>query len=163
MEQYLKLSWPGRYLFGFRQLRLDFFNRTKRVDSTSALSGYASRQYEEFVDPVLDVSKSGRPIPEGIYTIGEPEYTEQSWGPGLGHIWIALEPLAEYQVNNRSAFGIHNDANREWSRGSAGCVVTWSDPDIERIAKWCEQTARPTHLVVDWGLGFLSRKGYNLA
>jgi hypothetical protein len=160
MSVHLYLTWPGTYLDGFKRLQLDLMNGKARVDRVPALSGFANCQMENFIHPSLDESGSGRPISEGVYRIGIPEYNPHSWGDGLGYWWSDLVVQPEFRVNTRSAFGIHDDFNRSYAKGSAGCVVTYSTNDFQRILKWLQFRSRPTTLVVDWKLGFLGQKGY---
>lgn len=160
MSVYLKLTWPGDYRSGFKCLQLDLMNKNQRVDRVTALSGFANVQYENFIQPKFDESGSGRPIPEGIYRIGRPEYNPESWGSGLGYWWSDLIALPEFRLNNRGAFGIHDDFNRAYAKGSAGCVVTYTSEDFARVVKWLNMRARPTELVVDWKLGVLALQGH---
>jgi hypothetical protein len=83
-----------------------------------------------------------------------------SWGEGLGRFWVGLEP--RYAANDRSAIGIHDDANREYSRGSAGCICPFSPSGIERIVGWFKQSQPPKYLIVDHGFGYLAQMGFKL-
>jgi hypothetical protein len=146
--------------WGFRQYSLALLNSGKPVDRLTVISGSSDRQYERFISPRRDFSGSNRPIPEGIYQLGPVE--RGWWGNAIGEVWIGLEPTPSSKVNDRSAFGIHTDYNRNISgyRGSAGCICPYDDVGIERIAKWCNEDARPQRLVVDYGIGFLAEIGY---
>jgi len=146
--------------WGFRQFDLTLSNNGKAVDRLTVISGGGATQYERFCLPTNDWSGSMRPVPEGIYRIGPVE--RGWWGSAIGEIWIGIEPTKESQVHNRSAIGIHADYNRNVPgyEGSAGCVCTYDQSGIERIASWCEAKARPERLIVDYGLGFLASIGY---
>ena len=160
MSVHLYLTWPGNYQQEFKCLQLDLMNGKTRVDRVNAISGFASRQHENFIHPANDESGSGRAIPEGVYRLGVPEYNPQSWGDGLGYWWTDIIAQPEFRLNSRGAFGLHDDFNRTYAMGSAGCVVTYTTADFQRVLKWLQMRARPTTLVVDWKLGVLGLKGY---
>lgn len=147
----LVLTYVGKLdQFGFKQLLLRFVNNGKTIDKLSVVSGGKDMQKEAFVHPKNDYSGSYKPIPEGVYTIGklikmsEPE-------KGVGYNKIPLDVIPAFKLNNRSEILFHDDFNRQVARGSAGCVVTYNDVDMQRIIKWVTAQTRPTHLVVDWG------------
>lgn len=144
----------------FRQFDLALTNNGKAVDRVTVISGGGAAQYERFVYPTKDYSGSFRPVPEGIYLIGKPEHGW--WGEAIGEIWIGLEAIKSSKVNDRENIGMHCDYNRRIPgyMGSAGCVCTYDNAGIERIAQWCEAQHPPEHLVVDYGLGFLASIGY---
>lgn len=128
------------------------------VDQLTILSGAPGGQ---IVHPEDDYSGSGNPIPEGIYHLGPVE--RGWWGSAIGSIWISNEVKADYKANNRSAIGMHQDANRNipgW-QGSAGCPATYDEAGIERIALWRNSVNAPEHLIVDYGFGFLKSRGYH--
>lgn len=142
-----------------RRYWLQLRNHGKPVDAVAVNTGAPGH---EPVLPANDWAGSLRPIPEGVYRIGPIERAKYgSWGPGLGQYWVDLIGLPAYRVNNRGAFGIHLDASRANSPGSAGCVVTETDAQLERILGWLRQNARPEVLVVDYGFGFLKERGYS--
>lgn len=154
------LLYPQTYYkSGFRVFSLDLYNdEGKKADSVAVLSGAASTQYSPFVRPERDYSGSNRCLPEGVYKLGplEDAGANASWGEGLGRWWVSVD--AVYPVNSRSAFGIHDDANRAYSMGSAGCVCPWNSDGLARIVGWFKQQARPAELVCDLGTGWLAER-----
>ena len=162
----LELNWTGQYdSRGFRIFQLALSNAGEIVDSISVLSGAGYTQQESFIRPENDWSGSGRCLPEGIYAIGPVEDSQlirstTSWGEGLGRYWMSLDILPQYQANNRSAFGIHADANAAYSPGSAGCVCPLEPDGLQRILGWMNAKARPIQLVSNLETGFLQERGY---
>jgi hypothetical protein len=160
---FLQMKGTGRYHLGFRVFELALMNGSKKVDAVSCLSGYAGRQYTAIPHPTSDYSRSGNPCPENVYDFPnglEDAGRGDSWGEGLGRFWVGLEP--RYAANDRSAIGIHDDANREYSRGSAGCICPFSPSGIERIVGWFKQSQPPKYLIVDHGFGYLAQMGFKL-
>ena len=100
------------------------------------------------------------PIEEGEWTLGSLEWAgapgnlNASWGPGLGPTWVSIERGPNNQ-SRRADFGIHLDANRSTSPGSAGCVVAKNLEDLQHIIRWFEDTqyGAPNRLIVNWKLG----------
>lgn len=157
---YLLMKPANRYHMGFRVFNLHLMNGDKPVDCVACLSGYASRQYTPIPYPTDDYSRSGNPCPENVYDFPnglEDSGKGTSWGEGLGRFWVGLEP--RFAANDRQAIGIHDDANREYSRGSAGCVCPFSPEGIQRIVGWFKQKSPPQYLIVDHGFGYLVGKG----
>ena len=163
----LELNWTGQYnAQGFRIFQLALNNSGQIVDSISVLSGAGYTQQDPFIRPEEDWSGSGRCLPEGIYAIGPVEDSQlirstASWGEGLGQYWMSLDILPQYQANNRSAFGIHADANASYSPGSAGCICPLESDGIQRILSWMNAKARPIQLVSNLETGFLQERGYH--
>lgn len=160
---YLRLSWTEKYhSSGFRIFSLDLMNKGKAVDKVAVLSGAGVTQQEAFCHPADDYSGSLRCLPEGIYAIGEPadSLTEGRlvWDDAVGRWWASIDAVDSSQVNNRSAFGFHIDANASYSKGSAGCVCPFDDKKIETIMGWLRQKAKPTELVCDLGMRFIPEK-----
>jgi hypothetical protein len=141
-------------------------NGDRIVDQMSVLSGAGVTQDEGFVRPEDDYSGSLRCLPEGIYDLGAVEDSRseglESWGEGLGRWAIALNVIPSHAVNNRSAFYIHDDANRSYAKGSAGCICPFRLEDMNRIVAWMSAQAAPKQLVCDLGTGFLGKKGGEL-
>jgi hypothetical protein len=155
----LSMTWTGKYhATGFRIFRLAVVQDDATLDQIPVLSGAACTQYESFVHPAEDYSGSLRCLPEGIYSVGIVEDSRSeglnSWGEGLGRWAIALNVIAKHQVNNRSAFYIHDDANRSYSMGSAGCICPFESEDLGKILTWME-VYNPLELICDLGTGLL--------
>ena len=92
-----------------------------------------------------DYPGSLRPLPPGRYRVGPVEVAPSgTWGEGLGRIWIGLTPLNP--PNARSGFGIHLDANYDRAPGSAGCIVTRQEAELQRIVGWLKMAGRPDFL-----------------
>jgi GH24 family phage-related lysozyme (muramidase) len=89
------------------------------------------------------------PLPSGTYSLGAIEFAgnrddySASWGPGLGPVWVALEP--DFSTS-RSAIGLHLDAG---AYGTAGCVGTRSVSDLKAIVD-AMRKMKPSKLVVAW-------------
>lgn len=156
---YLKLTRTRQLnAEGLEWLNLDLMSHDKRCDRVLVYSGQAYAQ--NFNRPENDYSGSMNPIPEGVYQIGEMEYAPDTWGEGLGQRYAPLDIIPQYRANNRSAIGLHLDANRSYSPGSAGCVVTPDNMTLDRVISWLDQKSKPRRLVVDYELGFLKERGY---
>jgi len=153
---FLRLTWTGGYdANGFKKLKLELLESNNLKAECFVYSGAPRRQVEPFIYPANDWSGSGRPIPEGVYKIGEPEVGD--FGDAIGHFWASLEVLPQARSNDRGSFGIHEDANFATSPGSAGCC-SMLKPELERVIYWLK-TFKPTYLYVDYNLGFLKKVG----
>lgn len=159
-KPYLLHTFTGKYdQFGFKCFLLEFINNGKAVDRLHVISGSPSAQRRQLPHPKDDYSKSGNPLPEGIYKVGE---IIQMSNPekGVGLIKIPLDVLSDFRINNRSEFLIHEDFLRSCGAalGSMGCIVTYTKMDMDRIVSWCSQKARPQVLIADYGKGLLKAK-----
>lgn len=156
MKSFLRLT-PGAVENGLITFRLALWvagtERAHWPVNSGARGAQALRTYR---DPQ---SRPGNlePIPEAEYGLGSIEWAggagnwSTSWGPGLGPVWISIFDPG----GGRGEFGIHLDANRESSPGSAGCVVFATRARMETfLAAFAE--FRPAELVVDYGLGTVS-------
>ena len=159
-KPYLLHTFTGKYdQFGFKCFLLELINSGKAVDRLHVISGSPAAQRRPLPHPKDDYSKSGNPLPEGIYKVGEiirlcnPE-------KGVGCIKIPLDVLPEFRVNNRSEFLLHEDFLRSYggALGSLGCIVTYTKTDMDRIVSWCSQKARPQVLIADYSKGLLASK-----
>lgn len=133
---------------GLIRFHLWLVNGDRRVDKVNVYSGAPSAQVLN--SGASDYSGSLRPIPPGKYALGSIDYNPQGWGPALGNYWIDLIPFPETQTYGRSGFGIHLDANYHTpnGRGSAGCIVTRYQRDLDRILGWLRSYSRPEYLLV---------------
>lgn len=107
--------------------------------------------------PPKDYTGSNAPIYEGVFALGSVE--RGYWGEAIGGIWISIDPTAPYRVNSRTAIGLHEDANRAWRPGSAGCICPLNSGDTEYIASIVEKLGI-TELVVNHGQGWLAERGW---
>lgn len=157
-KPYLLHTFTGKYdQFGFKCFLLEFVNNGKAVDRIHVISGSPSAQRRPLPHPKDDYSKSGNPLPEGIYQVGEIIHMSAP-EKGVGCIKIPLDVLSDFRVNNRGEFLIHDDPNRVVARGSMGCLVTYTKMDMDRVISWCSQKARPEVLIADYKLGLLASK-----
>ncbi|MBD2019338.1 hypothetical protein H6F43_03960 [Leptolyngbya sp. FACHB-36] len=151
----LRLTSAGkRDEWGCLLFHLDWLKGKEVVDRVLCLSGAPGTNV---IHPTNDYSGSCAPLPEGVYDIGP---VERGYWEAIGSIYIAIDIQAKYKANNREAIGIHSDANRAYSPGSAGCICPLSDSDTERVAGWINAVCRPEYLVVDHGLGWLQARGF---
>lgn len=153
MKPFLRLT-PGAAEAGLITFRLalwvDGKERVHWPVNSGARGAQALRTYR---DPQ---SRPGNlePIPEAEYGLGPIEWAgtrddwSTSWGSGLGPVWISIHDPG----GGRGEFGIHLDANRSSSPGSAGCVVFPSRARMEPFLAAFREFP-PTALVVDYGLG----------
>lgn len=131
------------------------------VDQTTVVSGSPSKQNFR----MASVSKAGsmEPCPEGYYGLGVVEWANgqgsynASWGEGLGPVWVSVNPHMETE---RSAIGIHLDANSSYAPGTAGCIGILSIESLKKVVSWfSDPVKRPKLLVVNYGLGSVESKG----
>jgi hypothetical protein len=115
------------------------------VQMISGLPGY------EPIHPHHDYAGSFRPIPEGVYTLGEP-VTEplEDCDSAIGPDWIPLHP--ESDIGGRDGFLIHRDWNYTISPGTAGCPAPLHHADMDVILKAVDHGDFDT-IVVDYGYG----------
>lgn len=147
-------SWNKQYLAnGFKQLVVKLVNDGKVVDSRTFWSGSPTRQNEAFVHPSKDYAGSGRPIPEGIYKIGDLiKMGSPETGVGYRKIILGIHK----RFNNRDEFLFHDDFNYTTNPGSMGCLVNSDPKAMDAVIAWTSSaTASPEYLVVDWDTGAL--------
>lgn len=148
MTIYLLCSPTSQKDSGLIRWHLWLVNGDRRVDRVNVYSGAPRAQILN--SGSSDFPGSLRPIPPGKYRLGPIEYRAGGWGPGLGEYWVDLLPFPETLTYGRSAFGIHLDANYHTpnGRGSAGCIVTPHQRDLDRILGWLRSRSRPEYLEV---------------
>jgi hypothetical protein len=154
---YLYCNWSGKYDdYGLKVFGLYLMNGDRVVDKLVVCSGQSYAQ--DVVWPEDDYSGSMRPCPEGVYDLGviddigyDPGSTD-----GFGQWTVPLNPRFRLQ---RSALLLHSDRNRATSPGSAGCLVTYFEKDMYILVKWLRAKSKPTYLLMDHGLGYLTKKG----
>jgi len=161
-KPYLIHTFTGRYdQHDFKIFLLQLVNDGKVIDQLHVISGSPKAQKNKLLDPKADYSGSGNPIPEGIYKVGK-VIRMSAPERGVGYVKVPLDVLPEFRVNNRSEFLCHPDFNRQIAIGSLGCIVTYSEKDMDRIVSWCEQKNRPEILFVDYQRGLLKERGIQL-
>lgn len=152
MKDHIRFTDTGtREPSGARIFRLTAYKSGREVAHVLARSGLAYAQtLRHHADPKAK-PRSAEPIPEGVYSIGQPETDAGSWGkPGLAGHWMSIPPHPDYPlVGGRSAFGIHPDGA---APGSLGCTVTRTVADWRRVRYWREKLGLDT-LIVDYGFG----------
>lgn len=112
--------------FGAELYKLAWVKAGKEIDWVYVVSGQPGLKA---VPREKDYSGSMRPCPAGTYSLGEVE--EGHWGSAIGGLWISVDG-----TEPRQAVGIHQDANRAYSPGSAGCVCPLTESDMRRVAAW---------------------------
>ena len=115
--------------FGAVIYRLGKISNGKVENAIDAVSGFPGS-----TDRNNHVSGSGQPLPLGKYDLGHVE--EGNFDPGIGSTWISLTPQFS---TSRASIGLHFDANRKNSPGTAGCVGTLSEKDIQTVAQWVRE------------------------
>jgi hypothetical protein len=159
-DPYLYVKWSGKYdEFGLKIFGLYFMNGNTVVDKVAICSGQSYAQ--DPVWPLDDYSGSGRPLPEGLYTLGTIDDLGYDPGAydGLGQYVVPLNPTAPIK---RSALLIHADRNRATAPGSMGCITTYDTTNMYKIIGWLRQKSEPKTLVMNHGLGFLKQEGINV-
>lgn len=137
---------------GGKAFNLALITNGVQSDVVEVISGYISNQ-----NPVplkQDSVGSGRPTPEGIYSLGAVEVAPGGgiFSAALGNTWVLVIGTEPY----RSAIGIHSDYNRTTSAGSAGCICPLNQAGINKVAGW--RNSGVSTLIVDHGLGSIPIK-----
>jgi hypothetical protein len=129
--------------FGATIFRLVWAEAT--VEMVSGLPGY------EPVDPRYDYAGSCRPIPEGIYSVGDPVHeTVADCDAAIGPDWIPLHP--ETDISGRDGFLIHRDWNYVSSPGTAGCPAPLKHSEMDVIVA-AVAAGEFDRIKVDYGYG----------
>jgi hypothetical protein len=154
---YLYCNWSGKYDdYGLKVFGLYLMNGDRVVDKLVVCSGQAYAQ--DVAWPPDDYSGSMRPCPEGVYDIGAVDDLGYDPGAsdGYGQWVVPIEPRFPLQ---RSLLRLHSDRNGATSPGSAGCICPYFEKDMYILVKWLRAKSKPTYLIVDHGLGYLSKQG----
>lgn len=168
MHKHLRLTKTGAQdSRGLQLLRLALWDDGREVDRILVVSGQRSAQV--FRRGPDSQTGSDEPLPEGDYRLGDPDAINGvnwasgvpgnfagDWGEGLGPFWVAVHPGPGLRTS-RAALGIHLDANAEYAPGTIGCVGIRSMTDLIRVASWFHDEDWPKTMVVDWGLGTVSK------
>lgn len=167
-KAYLRLT-PGQSqtASGLLIFRLGLWVDGKEADHTWAVSGQPGRQ----------TLRKGRdrwpgsmePIGEGVYDLGDSDAKNRvnwasgqegnfagSFGSALGPAWIGIHPRPGQGIRSYD-FGIHADANQDWSPGTSGCVGIQEDTPgslarLKRVVGWFS-AYDVSKLEVDHGFG----------
>jgi hypothetical protein len=148
----LKVSRTGQKdSQGLEILRMDLVDRTtgRVIDSVLGNSGVRSTQKFDLQTSKYAQQGSLAPIPTGTFRIGK---TTSSNDPGIGGWFVPLDGSGD-NVQGRGAFGIHMDANRAYSPGSAGCIVLYDPAAKARVQQWLANANAPRELTVRYGIG----------
>lgn len=155
-KPYLRLRFgQGSDSRGLRRLVLEYVKDGKVAGWVPAVSGAPGHQ--QFRTGAASRSGSLEPLPEGKWYIDDIEWAGgkdnygASWGAGLGPAFIELHYKAPGRTQ-RSAIGIHMDANQGVAPGTAGCLGISTKDSFQRLVSWLRETD-PRTLLVDWGLG----------
>lgn len=111
--------------------------------SVNASSGNGSNQ--TFAGPGGTTAGSGDPCEEGLYNLG---FEVPGASAGVGAIFIPMNPTFS---TTRSAIGLHLDANRSTSPGSAGCIAPHTLAEFSTVRKWIKDN-NITTIRCYWGI-----------
>lgn len=136
---------------GLEILRMDLVETStgRVVDSVLGNSGVASTQNFTASTARNATPGSLAPIPTGTFDIAP---TASSDDPGVDGWFVPLTGSGDNE-QGRGAFGIHMDANRVTSPGSAGCLVLYDPAAKERVQRWLEDKNAPRELTVSYSPG----------
>lgn len=157
---------------GLITFRLALWVEGKELDSMPVISGQAGNQI--LLLSKDRVPKSGAPIGEGVYRVGDPDCEKTqgiAWasgspgnynarfpvhGDGIGPIWVGIHPHPLYLCYT-SDFGFHADWNgQSGAPGTLGCTGILAYPGrLERLKQFVSWMVEhfPKRYVVDHGLG----------
>jgi len=85
--------------------------------ATGYAGGNCGKNPEGINNPEMQAVKGIGPLPEGVYTLGEPVEHSQ-----LGAFAIPLKPDPSNDMMGRGGFYFHGDS-KEYECGSEGCIV----------------------------------------
>lgn len=141
---------------GLYPLLLDLYDGGQRLDRMTVNSGQPWAQ--NFRLAADSQPGSFEPIPEGLYSLGLPDWVagEGNWGA----VWSdALGPFvcdivtAAGTWTRRSELRVHMDWNDGAAPGTAGCVGLETRASAQRYLTWRKQGPLWVPLYTDWGLG----------
>jgi lysozyme len=165
---YLRLTQTGTQTYdNLELLKLELLSPNNTLlASVNAVSGQSWAQ--AFRTAPNSQSGSKEPLPEGLWQVELPNEGTNGvewaggtgnyntyWEPALGPVWTGIIPQKGFETR-RQAIGIHLDANREQSPGTAGCIGIPTMAELKKFVSWFSsaQTA-PRTVLVDWQLGTL--------
>ncbi|NEP61248.1 MAG: hypothetical protein F6K31_30430 [Symploca sp. SIO2G7] len=110
---------------------LQLVEGTTVLESMQTINGFIGKKP---ITRSKDREGSGRPIPEGVFPLGEVYQVPagQSLGTGLGRLFISIDDTLP-----RSEIGIHWDENL--NDATAGCIGCLTQADVFRALEWKEQ------------------------
>ncbi|MEA5603715.1 glycoside hydrolase family protein [Nostoc sp. UHCC 0252] len=130
--------------FGLELLNLLLVDSQGNVKgSVNASSGSGGNQ--TFAGPGQTTAGSGDPCEEGLYNLGS---EVPGVSAGVGAIFIPMNPTFS---TTRSAIGLHLDANRRTSPGSAGCITPHTLAEFSTARKWIKDN-NITTIRCYWGI-----------
>jgi hypothetical protein len=134
---------------GLEILRMDLVEvgTGRIVDSVLGNSGVRSTQFYKDTTARNSLPGGLAPIPTGKFGIGK---TTSSYNEGIGGWFVPIEGAGD-NVMGRGDFGIHMDANRAMSPGSAGCIVLYDTAAKSRVQAWLNNANAPKELTVSYG------------
>lgn len=132
---------------GLEILRMDLVDSMGQVlDTVLGNSGVASTQNFSRAGSRNSAPGSLAPIPTGSFGIGAMGSSDD---PGVDGFFIPLDGSGDNQ-QGRGAFGIHADANRIKSPGSAGCIVLYDPAAESKVKEWLSSRNAPRELTVSY-------------
>ncbi|MFM7390798.1 MAG: hypothetical protein ACKO34_09290 [Vampirovibrionales bacterium] len=117
----------------------------KVIGELAAVSGAPGKQD---LGALTKVAQSNAPVPEGVFSVGA---GVASGEPGIGRLFFPVEGTP-----GRSAIGVHLDANRSTSPGTAGCIGLLSEADLATFEQWMKADNHPKEIEVNYGSGTVS-------
>lgn len=134
----------------------------KELDSIITVSGQSYAQ--TFRLAASSKAGSMEPVPEGYYDLGPVEWAHakgdygSNFSAALGPVWISVNPTRT-MVTGRSEIGIHLDANKLTSPGTAGCIGISNISDLKKVVSWFDDAKlKPKSLTVNYNLGSVETK-----
>jgi hypothetical protein len=134
---------------GLEILRMDLveLGTGRIVDSVLGNSGVRSTQTYTSGNAVGARPGSLAPIPTGRFGLAP---TTTSSDPGVQGWFVPITGAGDNK-QGRGDFGIHMDANRAMSPGSAGCIVLYDPAAKSRVQAWLNNANAPKELTVSYG------------
>lgn len=109
-----------------------FYDPSGNYVSTGYSGGDCGQRPDGVDNPADEGLRNVGPLPEGLYTFGEPVEHSQ-----LGAFAIPLIPDASNDMKGRGGFYLHGDLAGRYESASEGCIIqprttreaAWSSPD----------------------------------
>jgi hypothetical protein len=147
--------------YGLELLKTTVYKEGKSIGSVSMVSGQAYAQtfrkgketYAGSMEPAPEL-REGYKIHDIQWSGGKDNYSGSVHSSGLGPWLVWLEE--DRSDCRRSEICFHQDWNRSYSPGSAGCLCTTCLEDSKKLIALLRQ-ADPKKLFVDWGLNYVKK------